>query len=93
MVGFPEFFHVNAGHPVLEHPLYQKYNQQSIMSLMEIQNPINILTLEQDLCSIMLTNHNWPIIWYLSNVLRTARLCFAQGVPIIPKPPEPPINP
>ena len=90
MVGFPEFFHVPAGHEVLKHPLYQKYNQQSIMSLMEIQNPINIVTLEQDLCSIMLTNHNWPIIWYLSNVLRTARLCFGGGVP---KPPEPPVIP
>jgi len=62
LVGFPYYFHVNAGNPVLEHPLYQKYN---MLRLEDIEDGAVI----QSLSAIIPTNDNMPIIWYLSSLL------------------------
>jgi len=72
MVGFPYHFHVNAGHPVLQHPLYLKYN---VLNLNEIQNlpPQGFKTLNQEISAIMQTNDNMAILWYLRNLWKTAK--------------------
>ena len=70
MVGFPKFFHVNAGHPVLKHPLYLKYNTKT---LLELDDDDMFEQLRKDMLEIMLTNDNMAIIWYLSNVYAFAR--------------------
>ena len=62
MAGFPKYFHVSAGNPVLKHPLYQKYNMKK---LEDIEDGAVI----GDLNAIFPTNDNWPIIWYLSSLL------------------------
>jgi hypothetical protein len=66
MVGFPQYFHVNAGHPVLQHPLYLKYNIQSLGN-------IDTTTVQNDLGNIMATNDNMGIIWYLSNLIEAKK--------------------
>lgn len=58
MAGFPEFFHVNAGNPVLKHPIYLKYNTIDMES-------INSTDVKNDLKAIMMTNDNGAIVWYL----------------------------
>ena len=72
MVGFPYHFHVNAGHPVLKHPLYLKYN---VLNLNDIQNlpPQGFKTLNQEISAIMQTNDNMAILWYLRNLYKTAK--------------------
>ena len=73
MVGFPEFFHVNAGHPVLRHPLYLKWNTYTALQIEEnLSDAISWKKVKDDLVGIMLTNDNMPIIWYLRNILRIA---------------------
>ena len=62
MAGFSEYFRVNEGSPILQHPLYLKYNTINIGSL-EINN------VKTDLGKIMATNDNMGIIWYLSNLI------------------------
>ena len=62
MVGFPKYFHVNDGHPVLKHPYYQKYN---MMKFSDIEKG----AVSADLATIFPTNDNWPIIWYLANII------------------------
>ena len=74
MVGFPEFFHVNAGHPVLQHPLYLKWNTYTALEIEE--NPSDAITwkkVQEDLTGIMMTNDNMPIIWYMRNILNIAK--------------------
>jgi len=70
MVGFPYYFHVNAGHPVLQHPLYLKYNTFSARELEEAPAGSRWQEVKQDLDTIMMTNDNMAIIWYLTNLLR-----------------------
>ena len=70
MVGFPQFFHVNDGHPVLKHPLYLKWNT---LSATDIDNDELWNEVGKDLADVMLTNDNMAIIWYLSNILIVAR--------------------
>ena len=62
MVGFPQFFQVNSGNSVLQHPLYLKYNVKTLGS-------IDTTGLKTDLAAVMATNDNMGIIWYLSNLL------------------------
>jgi len=72
MVGFPEFFHVNSGHPVLQHPLYLKWNTYTAL---EIEESLSVTwkQVKEDLTGIMMTNDNMPIIWYLRNILNIAK--------------------
>ena len=74
MVGFPQYFHVNAGHPVLQHPLYLKYNVLSIDEIAALDNFNGFKELSSTLNSIMRTNDNMPIIWYLSTLLEAGKL-------------------
>lgn len=62
MVGFPEYFEVPAGHNILKHPLYLKYNTINIGTL-------DLESIQNDLSNIMATNDNMGIIWYLSNLI------------------------
>ena len=62
MAGFNTYFHVNAGDSVLKHPLYQKYN---MLKFSDIEKG----AVSQDLAQIFPTNDNWPIIWYLANII------------------------
>ena len=73
MVGFPQFFHVNDGHPVLKHPLYLKYNTSTARELEETPAGSRWQEVKQDLDTIMMTNDNMAIIWYLTNLLRIGR--------------------
>jgi len=62
MVGFSEYFRVNEGSPILQHPLYLKYNTITI-------GDIDKESVQNDLSNIMATNDNMGIIWYLSNLI------------------------
>ena len=62
MVGFSEYFRVNEGSPILQHPLYLKYNTTTIGDL-------DRESIQNDLSNIMATNDNMGIIWYLSNLI------------------------
>jgi len=62
MVGFSEYFRVNEGSPILQHPLYLKYNTINIGDLEKE-------SIQNDLSNIMATNDNMGIIWYLSNLI------------------------
>ena len=73
MVGFPYFFHVNAGHPVLQHPLYLKYNVLSIEAIAQLDGGAGIKNLANAMSLIMQTNDNMAILWYLRNLLKTAK--------------------
>ena len=72
MVGFPEFFHVNNGHPVLSHPIYLKWNNYTAL---EIEESLSVTwkQVREDLTMVMMTNDNMPIIWYLRNLLNIAK--------------------
>jgi hypothetical protein len=72
MVGFPYYFHVNAGHPVLQHPLYLKYNVLSIAAIAQLDSGSGIKNLMNAMSLIMQTNDNMAILWYLRNLLKTA---------------------
>lgn len=74
MVGFPEFFHVNAGHPVLQHPLYLKWNNYTALEIEESLSPgVTWKQVREDLTMVMMTNDNMPIIWYLRNLINIAK--------------------
>ncbi len=73
MVGFPYFFHVNAGHPVLQHPLYLKYNVLSIEAIAQLDGGAGIKNLANAMSLIMQTNDNMAILWYLRNLHKTAK--------------------
>jgi len=72
MVGFPYYFHVNAGHPVLQHPLYLKYNVLTVDQIAFTgdgwKDVIN------EVSQIMLTNDNMAILWYMRNLLEIKQL-------------------
>jgi len=71
MVGFPYYFGVPAGHPVLQHPLYLKYN---VLTLDDIINEDGgILALRNTIRGIMLTNDNMAILYYLGNLVQQLR--------------------
>ena len=73
MVGFPYFFHVPNGHKVLQHPLYLKYNVLSIEAIAQLDGGSGIKNLINAMSLIMQTNDNMAILWYLRNLLKTAR--------------------
>ena len=73
MVGFPYHFHVNAGHPVLKHPLYQKYNMLTLEQIGFLNGFQGFKVLASEIQSIILTNDNMPILWYLRNLWKTAK--------------------
>ena len=73
MVGFPYYFHVNAGHPVLQHPLYLKYNVLSIEAIAQLDGGAGIKNLANAMSLIMQTNDNMAILWYLRNLHKTAK--------------------
>ncbi len=73
MVGFPYYFHVNAGHPVLQHPLYLKYNVLTIQQVSELDGGQGIKNLVNAIANIMQTNDNMAILWYLRNLHKTAK--------------------
>jgi len=73
MVGFPYFFHVNAGHPVLMHPLYLKYNTLSLEAIAQLNDGSGFKDLENEMSLIMQTNDNMAILWYLRTLQKTAK--------------------
>ena len=73
MVGFPHYFHVNAGHPVLQHPLYLKYNVLTIEEIGQLDGGQGFKNLMNAMALIMQTNDNMAILWYLRNLLKTGR--------------------
>jgi hypothetical protein len=73
MVGFPYFFHVNAGHPVLKHPLYLKYNTLSLEAISQLDGGNGFRNLIDEMAAIMQTNDNMPILWYMRTLEKTAR--------------------
>ena len=79
MVGFPQYFHVNAGHPVLQHPLYLKYNVLSIDEIAQLNDFKGFKLLQVEIASIMRTNDNMAIIWYLTNLLEAGKLMGYYG--------------
>jgi len=79
MVGFPQYFHVNAGHPVLQHPLYLKYNVLSIDEIAALNDFNGFKQLSNFLNQIMRTNDNMAIIWYLTNLLEAGKLAGYYG--------------
>ena len=73
MVGFPYFFHVNAGHPVLQHPLYLKYNTLSLEAIALLDGGQGFKNLINEMAAIMQTNDNMAILWYMRTLEKTAR--------------------
>ena len=73
MVGFPYFFHVNSGHPVLKHPLYLKYNTLSLEAIAQLDGGQGFKNLINEMATIMQTNDNMPILWYMRTLEKTAR--------------------
>ena len=74
MVGFPYYFHVPTGHNVTKHPLYLKYNTLTLQEIAALNDFKGFKFLVVELNSIMFTNDNMAIIWYLSNILEAAKL-------------------
>ena len=72
MVGFPYFFHVNAGHPVLQHPLYLKYNVLSLEAIAQLDGGQGFKNLINEMAAIMQTNDNMAILWYMRTLKKTA---------------------
>ena len=79
MVGFPQYFHVNAGHPVLQHPLYLKYNVLSLQEIANLNDSKGFKFLSVEVSNIMRTNDNMAIIWYLTNLLEAGKLAGYYG--------------
>jgi hypothetical protein len=73
MEGFPYYFHVRAGNPVLKSPLYQQYNMLSIAQIAQLENGNGFKNLIDTISNIIQTNDNMPILWYLRNILKTAK--------------------
>ena len=73
MVGFPYYFHVNAGHPVLQHPLYLKYNVLSIEAIQLLDGGQGLKNLVNEISGIMQTNDNMAILWYMRNLFKTIK--------------------
>ena len=72
MVGFPYYFHVNAGHPVLKHPLYLKYNTLSLEAIAQLDGGNGFKNLINEMALIMQTNDNMAILWYMRTLKETA---------------------
>ena len=72
MVGFPYYFHVNAGHPVLKHPLYLKYNTLSLEAIAQLDGGNGFKNLINEMALIMQTNDNMAILWYMRTLKQTA---------------------
>ena len=65
MVGFAEYFHVPAGHPVLQHPLYLKHNMKTMGDIAGSFKNI----IKSEIAAMIPTNDNMAILWYLQNLL------------------------
>jgi hypothetical protein len=72
MVGFNRYFHVNAGNPILKHPLYQKYNMLTLEQIAFLNDFKGFKDLASEIQSIILTNDNMPILWYLQSIYKAA---------------------
>ena len=73
MVGFNRYFHVNAGNPVLKHPYYQKYNMLTLEQIGFLNDGNGYKNLASEIQSIILTNDNMPILWYLQSIYKAAK--------------------
>ncbi len=73
MEGFPYYFHVNAGNPVLKSPFYQKYNMLTLEQIGQLDDGQGFKTLVNEISAILQTNDNMPILWYLRNIYQTAK--------------------
>jgi len=70
MVGYPRYFQVPAGSNIIKHPLYLKYNQLTIDAIALLDDNQGFKTLKGEMGSIMVTNDNMGILWYLQNILQ-----------------------
>ena len=73
MIGFPYFFHVNAGNPVLKHPYYQKYNMLTLNQIGQLDGGQGFKTLTDEIANIIVTNDNMPILWYMVGLFKMAK--------------------
>jgi hypothetical protein len=71
--GFPYFFHVRAGNAVLKHPLYQKYNMLTLEQIQALNGGQGFKDLATEMTSMIMTNDNMPIMWYLRTLYKTAK--------------------
>ena len=69
MVGFATYFHVPPGHPVLQHPLYLKYNGYTPKQIADFNDGNGFKDLKTEMTNITFTLDNMAIIWYLRNLL------------------------
>jgi len=69
MVGFATYFHVPPGHPVLQHPLYLKYNGYTTEQIASFNDGNGFKDLKEELQKITVTLDNMAILWYLRNLL------------------------
>ena len=73
MVGFPYFFHVPNGHVTLKSPLYQKYNMLSLEQIGQLNGGQGFKDLQNEMATMIQTNDNMPILWYLRTIYKTAK--------------------
>ena len=73
MVGFPYYFGVPAGHPVLMHPLYLKYNTLTLQQIQDLDLGQGVKNLQAEINGIMMTNDNMAILFYLGNIIQQLR--------------------
>lgn len=66
-MGYEINWHVTAGDPILKHPLYQRYSNIKITSII-------IPQLQGDLGECLCSNEAAPIISYLSFLIRAFKL-------------------
>ena len=63
--GYPSYFVVPDNHPVLQHPLYLKYNVKSMGDIAGSYKN----TIKTEIAAMIPTNDNMAILWYLQNLL------------------------
>ena len=59
------------GSPILEHPLYLKYNGLTLKEITDTYYKKGIL--QQDIGGIMATNDNMAVVWYLNYIFTVVR--------------------
>jgi hypothetical protein len=74
MVGYPRYFSANGGNDILKHPLYLKYNQLTIAQIAALDGNQGFKNLAVEMESIMVTNDNMGILWYLQNIYELGKL-------------------
>lgn len=73
MEGFSYFFHVRAGNAVLKSPLYQKYNMLTLEQIAQLNGGQGFKDLQNEMATMIQTNDNMPILWYLRTIYKTAK--------------------